>query len=170
MDLWKRRLDLPANLHNSITIADYIQQTQNLYPWSGIYNCIMFPRLQFGSKSEKNATLLTKHIPPGFHANNFTTLSIFAHGHKKKFLTNKWGKCLLDLTNKTGGFKFKSPHYMSPGCGGEENGYVRHDYSLLRINHYVGSYKSFFFKNDTRRTNEVNKIYNVINVLCYIYL
>ena len=170
MSLWKRRLKLPTNFYNSITIAEYMQQTQHLYPWSGIYNCIMFPRLQFGSKKEKNEKLLSKYIPPEFHAKNFTTLSIFSTGEKNNFLTNKWGKCLLDLTNKTVRIIFKSPHYMSPGCGGQENGFIDHDYSLLRINHYVGSYESFFLKNDTRRTKEVNNInmrYSFIFVLKY---
>ena len=144
---------LPTSL-DSKSISEYIEEEQDT--WSK-FNCHILPRLQFGSDQEMNETILSKDIPAGFRAENFTTLSFFSHGKKGHFDTNKWGKCMLDVS-RMDRIGMRNPHYMAPNCGGERIGYVEHDKALLRVNHYIGNYQSFFVKNDVHRTKKVRYI------------
>jgi len=154
MGIWKKRVMLPSSSLVSKSISEYIEEEQET--WSK-FNCHIFPRLQFGSKQETNEKILNKDITAGFRAQNFTTLSFFSHGKKGHFETNKWGKCMLDISrlDTSRRIMMRNVHYLAPNCGGERIGFVENDKSLLRINHYVGTYKQFFVKNDIHRTKKM---------------
>ena len=162
--LWKKRSELPTNI-TSKTISEYIEEEPT---WSR-FNCHLLPRLQFGSKQETNEKILRYNIPTRFHAQNFTTLSFFAHGRRSDFSTNKWAKCIVDVS-RLDRISPRNPHYMAIGCGGEQKGFVDHDKSLLRVNHYVGTENSFFVKNDEHRTEQVCfflYLFMVFNGYCF---
>ena len=160
--LWKKRVKLPTNLASK-TIAEYMQEHPHI--WSR-FNCHIFPRLQFGSEQESNKTILNKHMPSNIYAQNFTTLSFFSHGKKGNFRTNKWAKCIIDVSrlhNNVTKYDVRSPHYLTKNCGGEKKGDTPHDRALFRVNHYVGNMESFLSKNDFHRDEDMfNKkaIYN----------
>ena len=149
MEFWKKRLVLPSP--ESKTIAEYMQGENDI--WNKL-NCHVLPRLLFGGSQEKDAARLNRYIPPGFHAENFTTLSFFRHGRKGFYFDNRWGKCIVDVS-RMDIIRFRTPHYLAPGCGELKQGWVEHDISLLRVNHYLGSKKLFLSKDDPRRSEEM---------------
>ena len=94
---------------------------------------------------------------PGFHAKEFKTLLAFLHGNKADLDTNRQSKCALNIQKRGRSDVIPNPHYMQLECNGKDNVFIEHNYSLLRVNHYVDNFEVFFMKNDARCTKEVTK-------------
>jgi hypothetical protein len=119
--------------------------------------CIGVPRLMFGadeSKVDKEAVM--RDVPTTFHwaAPLMDTLKYRQHATRNDFIKNALGKVLIDVSRVD---VARTPYFMSlhrpiksicppPWHNDWDSG--------LRINHYLGSWESYSFRDDSRRGNE----------------
>jgi hypothetical protein len=119
--------------------------------------CIGVPRLMFGAdESNVSRKQITKKVPKFFHdkIHRFDTLRYRKHAPRNDFVKNALGKVIIDVSRVD---VANAPYFMSlhrpiksicspPWHNDWESG--------LRINHYLGSWESYSFRNDARRGGE----------------
>jgi hypothetical protein len=120
----------------------FLQQQQQQ---TGSYSnsCITVPRLLFSSR-EYNDTQRYTHTPL------LDTLRYRSHADRNDYKSNRQAKNLLDLSRFTSKelVGIKNVHRMvADVCW---NSFIRDDQTLLKINHYMGSKKAFFHRQDDR--------------------
>jgi hypothetical protein len=119
--------------------------------------CIGIPRLMFGA-DEANVSKadVNKNVPSDFKdkVHDFDTLRFRRHASRDDFVRNALGKVMIDVSRVD---VANSPYFLSlhrpikticsaPWHNDWDSG--------LRINHYLGSWESYAFRNDARRGGE----------------
>jgi hypothetical protein len=115
--------------------------------------CIGVPRLSFGA-TESTRRERRHDVPVGFDPELLDTLRWRNHAPRNDFVKNALGKVIMDVSRID---VAASPYFMSlhrpiktictaPWHNEWESG--------LRINHYLGSWESYSFRDDSRRGNE----------------
>lgn len=136
----------------------YIQQEQAAGLEYYQSPCIGIPRLMFGADTDKIDTRATlSNVPPAFHSlvPSMDTLYWRQHALRNDFGKNALGKVILDVSRvdvaRTPAFK--SLHRpIKKICASP---WHKDGDSGLRINHYLGSWESYSFRdNDSRRGGE----------------
>lgn len=119
--------------------------------------CIGVPRLIFGAdESHIDRAAVVKDVPSTFHwaAPLMDTLKYRQHATRNDFVKNALGKVLIDVSRVN---VANAPYFMSlhrpikticpaPWHNDGDVG--------LRINHYLGSWESYSFRDDSRRGGE----------------
>lgn len=115
--------------------------------------CIGVPRLMFGA-DESTVNERNRNIPAGIDTDNLDTIRWRKHSKRNDFVKNALGKVLIDVSRVN---MAKTPYFESlhrpiksictaPWHNDWESG--------LRINHYLGSWESYSFRDDARRGGE----------------
>ena len=143
----------PEEFHNVVLpsvrdegiVLKFIQQQQQLRQ-SGAYAkpCITVPRMLFGSHTDESKTRQNANVP------HLDTLRYRSHANRNDFKSNRLAKTILDVQRLSTVQleNLKNVHSMIPGvCW---NPMITNDKSLLKINHYLGSKQSFFYRKDDR--------------------
>ena len=135
------------------SLLKYIQQEKT----SGLdyYQspCISVPRLHFGAV-ESSPQEQANHVPSGFDPEQFDTMRWRKHSKRDNFVKNNLAKVIFDVSrvNFTSVRRFQSLHRPMPKiCKAPWN----NDWEVgLRINHYLGTWESYSFRDDSRRGGE----------------
>lgn len=124
--------------------------------------CILIPRLLFGAVGSTDDEV-RKSVPSGLDPVIFDTLVYRKHLERSKAHrspVNGWGKAIVDVSKmrfsdfpsardafKSGGTM--NIHKPVPFC---PRAFVKDNETLFRINHYVGSWEAFSYRQDARST------------------
>jgi hypothetical protein len=134
-------------------MIDYIRHEQAAKMINYQSPCIGVPRLQFGT-NESTSKELNDLVPEGFDAEIFDTLRWRKHAPRNDFYKNSLGKVIMDVSriDVANSPRFYSLHRpikticTAPWHNDWDSG--------LRINHYLGSWESYTFRDDSRRGGE----------------
>ena len=137
-----------------MTILEFLQQNREILVQDN-YNrtiCYTLPRLRFGARQNHSCRHRLSH--GAYHQLN--TLQFFQHANKGDFSANKFGKVMMDVS-QISQFEMEVQdsirnihrpllHYCGPGAKPLRR-------SLLRLNHYLGSWERYSCRNqDARRS------------------
>lgn len=119
--------------------------------------CIGVPRTMFGAdESQVDDKAVVKQVPKDFHwaAPLMDTLKYRQHATRNDFVKNALGKVIIDVSRVN---VAKTPYFMSlhrPIKKLCPSPWINDWSAGLRINHYLGSWHSYSFRDDSRRGNE----------------
>ena len=119
--------------------------------------CIGVPRTMFGAdESQVDAKAIVRQVPTDFHwaAPLMDTMKYRQHATRNDFVKNALGKVLIDVSRVN---VAKTPYFMSlhrPIKKLCPSPWINDWSAGLRINHYLGSWHSYSFRDDSRRGNE----------------
>ncbi|CAB9529743.1 expressed unknown protein [Seminavis robusta] len=115
--------------------------------------CISVPRLHFGAV-ESTLQERAKDMPRGFDAEQLDTFRWRKHCKRDDFVHNNLAKVIIDVSrvNLSDTPRFRSLHRPIPSIC--QAPWVKDKEAGLRINHYLGSWESFSFRDDSRRGGE----------------
>jgi hypothetical protein len=119
--------------------------------------CIGVPRTMFGAdESQVDSKAIVKQVPKDFHwaAPLMDTLKYRQHATRNDFVKNALGKVIIDVSRVN---VAKTPYFMSlhrPIKKLCPSPWINDWSAGLRINHYLGSWHSYSFRDDSRRGNE----------------
>ena len=119
--------------------------------------CIGIPRLMFGADESKiDHEAIRKQVPAELHplVPQFDTLKYRQHAKRNDFVKNALGKVIIDVSRVD---VQNSPYFMSlhrPIKTICPSPWHNDWNSGLRINHYLGSWHSYSFRDDSRRGGE----------------
>jgi len=116
-------------------------------------SCISIPRLQFGAQ-ESTAKEREEGVAfsLAIDADRLDTLRYRKHAHRQDFVKNGLSKCILDVSRIDTFPRIQSLHRpikticTAPWKDDWDSG--------LRINHYLGSWEAYSFRDDSRRGGE----------------
>jgi len=136
-------------------VLDYVRKVQALdknKTQLGEANCMIVPRTLFGSK-ETPHSVLNRAIPKGLNVDPFRLDTLRWRKHNKfDEKRNGLGKPLIDVS-KMGPYLpavVRNPHRVNDQlCGAPFHKQTK--YSGLRINHYLGSWEQYSFRDDSRK-------------------
>jgi len=143
----------PPRTSSEGAMINYIRQEQaSGHPYYQSA-CITLPRLHFGAQ-ESTPDETSREVPSGFEPKQFDTLRWRKHAHRNDFVNNALAKVIIDVSRVD---MERTPRFFSlhrpiksicaaPWSNDWESG--------LRLNHYLGSWESYSFRNDARRGNE----------------
>jgi hypothetical protein len=119
--------------------------------------CIGIPRTMFGAdESQVDQRAIVKQVPKDFHwaAPLMDTLKYRQHATRNDFVKNALGKVIIDVSRID---VARTPYFMSlhrPIKKLCPTPWINDWSAGLRINHYLGSWHSYSFRDDSRRGNE----------------
>jgi hypothetical protein len=132
--------------------------------------CIAIPRMLFGALNESSVEAQHKGVPQGINATRFDTLRYRKHIRRAVIHThpiNGWAKVIVDVSRvdwdelptpheafKTNGWEITVHQPVPKVC---PRPFVANTDSLLLINHYVGSWEAFSFREDRRASEGRDK-------------
>jgi len=151
------RKNLPST--GEISIMDYLEENSDKEPLKNTSSCIGMTRMLFGGDDRADVTKLSNI--GNFDTRTFDTLSFFKRapvGHE----INAYQKLLLDVSqipeaafNMTEAFSIH--RLWSDKCPSGLAGNETFAKSILRVQHYLGSWEAYSARKDTRRSYEVFK-------------
>mmetsp|Transcript_32513 Transcript_32513/g.74828 ORF Transcript_32513/g.74828 Transcript_32513/m.74828 type:complete len:225 (+) Transcript_32513:147-821(+) len=138
-----KREDLPS--HNiAMTVEELmyskLHDNQEVLPWKA--GCLSMPRLFFGAMESKPEEISAGVPNVGLNPNNFTTLRFRKHHRKGAFTFNRFGKNMIDVSKLKHVEQVPHPHLVAPKLCPRPP-LPCYDESLLRVNHYLGSWESY---------------------------
>jgi hypothetical protein len=126
--------------------------------------CLSIPRMLFGAINSKKKDIQNK-VPASFDPIAFDTLRFRKHIRRSgthKMPINGWSKSIIDVSRvdwtefpslveafKTNGWQMNIHEPMPKVC---ERPYVKDNETVLRINHYLGSWQAFSYRQDARKS------------------
>jgi hypothetical protein len=119
--------------------------------------CIGVPRTMFGAdESQVDPKAIVKSVPKQFHwtAPLMDSLKYRQHATRNDFIKNALGKVIIDVSRVN---VAKTPYFMSlhrPIKKICPTPWINDWDAGLRINHYLGSWNSYSFRDDSRRGSE----------------
>jgi hypothetical protein len=148
-----RPAHIPPTTGEEGGMIDYIRKEQAAGLEYYQSPCIGVPRISFGA-TESTRMERHKQVPAGFDPDLLDTLRWRNHAPRNDFVKNALGKVIMDVSRID---VAASPYFMSlhrpiktictaPWHNEWDSG--------LRINHYLGSWESYSFRDDSRRGNE----------------
>jgi len=149
------------------TILNYVEtlsSSTSIEVKQTVTPCIIIPRLWISSVEEDSLMANTLH---GLDIRSFDTLRYFRHAERGGFLFNTYGKPMFDLSRVS--LDDLLPVHIHRGPSNvcrNEGAFIDVFYttSLFRIQHYAGSFKSYFRTDDDRRHVERNKFMVASNI------
>lgn len=114
--------------------------------------CISCPRLQFGAKESTEDETHQKVPPNTIQADRLDTLRYRKHAERQDFVKNGLSKSILDVSRIERFPRIQSLHRpIKEICSAP----WKDEWSSgLRINHYLGSWEAYSFRDDSRRGGE----------------
>ena len=116
--------------------------------------CITIPRLHFGAV-ESTPEERSKGVPSDFdNTEQFDTFRWRKHSKRNDFVKNNLAKVIMDVSeiDIASAPRFRSLHRPIPTICSPP--WVNDWETGLRINHYLGSWESYSFRDDSRRGGE----------------
>lgn len=151
----EKRKSLTSILQQGKTIFDFIEEEKGKEPWES-EPCYLMPRLMFSSvESTLDEVKQTNVEDFGFDISTFNTLRYFHHANKGSFDYNYYGKVIIDVSrvNQT-----EITRYMHSIHRPLEYTCLvplkEYDVGILRVHHYLGSWKEYSSRSDIRRNKE----------------
>uniref|UniRef100_A0A6U5LT45 Glycosyltransferase family 92 protein n=1 Tax=Corethron hystrix TaxID=216773 RepID=A0A6U5LT45_9STRA len=176
------RLKLPQT--GKTTVMDYIDEQNGSVPWID-EPCMPLPRIFFGAL-ESPESVTSDAVPQGFDVNSLSTLRYRKHSEKGAFKHNFYDKSLVDVSRIShmalDNITLYNAHRPLKECYDvrpfddtlairkwEVEGKIFSNItplwrSLLRVNHYLGPWKSYSRRKDPRRNL---KLYNDLGNVDY---
>ena len=113
--------------------------------------CIQIPRLRFGAK-ESTQSEVQRHTPAEFNASNFLTLRWRKHADPQNHHHNKISKAMIDLSRVPSNElrPVMSVHRPIRTLCGQRRLYIQSKDQVFLINHYLGSWEAYTYRNDSR--------------------
>jgi hypothetical protein len=113
--------------------------------------CIQIPRLRFGAQPSSNPPMSA--IPEGWDSSKFLTLLWRKHAGYDQYWANKISKVMIDVSqvNWNELVPVESIHRPIKSLCTRRNLHVRSPDSVLVINHYLGSWEQYAYRNDARK-------------------
>jgi len=114
-------------------------------------SCISCPRLQFGAK-ESSTDETQRNVPSSVNSDRLDTLRYRKHAERQDFVKNGLSKSILDVSRIDKFPRIQSLHRpIKEICSAP----WKDEWSSgLRINHYLGSWEAYSFRDDSRRGGE----------------
>ena len=151
--LLKLRQELP--IVGSKTVMDFIHDIR-LDPFSPftLAPSYSMPRLYHSTKESSSEVLAKADLPQEFNPLHFDTLRYFHHAEKGAFPWNRYGKSMFDVSRIP--FEHLRPTIHEHQGVGYFDDYdsIFYSQSLLRVNHYLGSWEAYQRPGDDRRTKD----------------
>ena len=154
-----RNLKSPPNMAKPGAVLEFLQQAEKTGSPDPILNkiCYTIPRLLFGAK-EISEHELASSIPEGatVDPSQLDTLRWRFHNPGDKITHNGPAKVIIDVSRLGPYFPLsvQSPHRpVHPVCGPSAT-YSDTESSPFRINHYLGSWQAYSFREDSRKGAE----------------
>lgn len=120
--------------------------------------CIQIPRLRFMTiENTTDNNKIQRGVPFGFNASNFLTMRSRTHTQPTDYKKNKIAKTIIDLTrvNEEDLLPVDSIHLPIRSICQQRRLHLRKAQSLLIINHYLGGYEQYIYReNDARLGKE----------------
>lgn len=113
--------------------------------------CIQIPRIRYGAV-ESDWTEIRRHVPAGFNASQFLTLRWRKHANPENHYQNKISKTLLDLSRIDWDMlvPVDSIHRPVRMFCGHRRLYIQSQDQVFLINHYLGTWEQYSYRNDSR--------------------
>lgn len=151
----KKRESLKSILQQDKTIFDFIEEGRGNEPWES-EPCYLMPRLMFSSvESTFEEARQTNLEDFGFDISTFNTLRYFHHAKKGSFDYNYYGKVIIDVSRIN---RKEITRYMHSIHRPLEYTCMvplkEYDVGILRVHHYLGSWKEYSSRSDIRRNKE----------------
>lgn len=130
------------------TVMEFLRQELKRNTTSTRSPCLNVPRILFGSV-ESTEQERQKSVPSGYDARRFETLRFRKHA-SQNFKLNGLGKSIIDVSKiDESKFKVETVHRPVPSvCLPGSHPHLW--YPIFRINHYLGSWERFSFRDDAR--------------------
>ena len=131
------------------------------HPTNALYEqfsspCITIPRLLFGTKQDSSDNSLTLSLPASIQLD---TMRWFYHAEFDEYDRNGLGKTILDLRR----IQIPKPHFPYPVnphrpfqdlCRDPKRIVDLNQHALLRVHHYISTWETYSFRNDSRKGAE----------------
>ena len=157
------RISEPASIR-SVLHAELERPNTNLTKTP----CIQIPRLRFGAVTSGKAP--TGMLPEGWdNTDNFLTLFWRKHAGAEQYWANKISKVMIDVSqvNWEELVPVESIHRPIKSLCNKRKLHVRANESPLVINHYLGSYEQYVYRNDARQDEKKEGRTRAVSVQCY---
>jgi hypothetical protein len=130
--------------------------------------CVQIPRIRFGSQ-ESSSLQVDAQVPAGFNANSFQTFRWRQHANAANYLANRISKTMIDLNRVKWEdlVPVSSIHRPIRSICGRRRLHIRKPDQVFVINHYLGSWEQYSFRDDRRNGNERSQ--EVRRVGCNVY-
>ena len=117
--------------------------------------CIQIPRLRFGAVVDDEQDITSQsqsQIPPGFNATQFLTLQWRHHAGVDQYKANKISKVIIDVSQVPWSelVPVESIHRPIKSLCSQRKLHIRSPDSVLVINHYLGSWEQYEYRQDAR--------------------
>lgn len=115
--------------------------------------CIQIPRLRFGAVESSAPPMST--VPEGFAADDFLTLHWRKHAGPDQYWANKISKAMIDVSqvHPSQLQPVDSIHRPIRALCSQRKLHIRASESVLIINHYIGSFEQYHYRDDARVTD-----------------
>jgi hypothetical protein len=143
-----------AGMHNTIDSSDNKKQYEQFAT-----PCISIPRLLFGTTTDDASTQPNIHHPLPQLQDRLDTMRWMYHAHYSEFERNGLAKTMLDLSR----IALPKPHFQNPVnphrpfqdlCRDPKRILEINENALLKIHHYLGSWETYSYRNDSRKGAE----------------
>lgn len=115
--------------------------------------CLMIPRLRYGVK-ESTPEQVGKDVPQDLNASTFQTMRYRHHAPIHSLELNRYPKAIVDASRvDDSDITMKTMHRPVDKYCPTRLMYATVDESFLVINHYLGTWEQFSFRNDARKTD-----------------
>lgn len=115
--------------------------------------CVQIPRFRYGSVESGKAPMST--IPEGYQPDQFLTLRWRKHAGPHMYWANKISKVMIDVSKVDWPElrPVESIHRPIKSLCSQRKLHIRPPDSVLAINHYLGSWEQYEYRNDARITD-----------------
>ena len=150
------------------SILDFLNKERNRPGANLSAPCISIPRVLFGGIDNKEGEV-RKNVPRGFDPIVFDTIRYRKHIRRtnKHHKANGWKKSIIDVS-RVNWTDFPTPEEAFKTFPWQMNVHqplpkicsplvIRDDATLFRINHYLGSWEAFSYRQDARASEGRNK-------------
>ena len=145
----------PPPIHQPGSVRTFLEQELAQSQHNLTSPCIQIPRIRFGGMPSTPREI-RKHVPPFVDPTHFLTLQWRKHSHPNDYGHNKISKVLVDVSRVP--WEELQPvdsiHRPIRSMCGQRKLHIRKSQQVLVINHYLGSYEQFTFRDDSRKGKE----------------
>eukprot|EP00588_Corethron_pennatum_P008722 CAMPEP_0194273572 /NCGR_PEP_ID=MMETSP0169-20130528/6882_1 /TAXON_ID=218684 /ORGANISM="Corethron pennatum, Strain L29A3" /LENGTH=454 /DNA_ID=CAMNT_0039016563 /DNA_START=265 /DNA_END=1632 /DNA_ORIENTATION=+ len=133
-----------------MTVEEYIHLHRNDPPFFD-RTMYLLPRLFFSSHPTDPARL-TERVPDGYYADNYQTLKYTRHAKKGHYRGNCLGKTFMDVSRLSKKLELVSNVHALANTSVIEADFHPYQDSMFRVHHYLGSWESYSYRVDSRRS------------------
>lgn len=140
------------------SFASYLnqyRQSNNVSP------CLMIPRLRYGAK-ESTIDEVTKNVPQGLNASTLLTMRHRHHAPLDSVKLNRFAKAIVDVSRvNESDIALDTIHRPIDSICPDSQMTLTANGSSMIINHYLGTWQQFSFRDDARTELEGRRTFEV---------